>query len=125
MEFSKTVDVSRNLVYVKCSGELIIDEFLEQMNQIEEDPLFDIKMNILTDFSKMTIKKDYSVIVKLILYVLKDGPRHKGCKWALVYPETIDQSMIRLYEAISNYLDLLSQSFTTSEEAEAWVLDSH
>jgi len=123
MKSTYEIDPENNLIHKKHFGDITVDDEIELLEAIANDPKHHEGMNAICDFTKATMDWNLGDIDKFRLFVAKNKKRFGKSRWAVVFPKKKNSSTIRLIITLHNSIEskLKAKFFHTHEEALTWV----
>jgi hypothetical protein len=117
------IDPEQNLILKKHIGNITVEDEIELLDNILNDPEHYEGMNAICDFTDAAMDWNLGDIDKFRLYVAKNKKRAGKSRWAVVFPKGKNTSTIRLLIALHNSLEktIKTKLFNSHEEALAWV----
>lgn len=117
------IDQEQNLILKKHIGNITVEDEIELLENILNDPEHCEGMNAICDFTDAVMDWNLGDIDKFRLYVAKNKKRAGKSRWAVVFPKGRKTSTIRLLIALHNSLEktIKAKLFNSHEEALPWI----
>lgn len=123
MKSTYKIDSDQNLILKKHFGNITIDDEIEILDTILNDPRHQEGMDAICDFTEAVMDWSLGEIDKFRLYVAQNKKRAGRSRWAIIFPRGKNNSSMRLFIALHNSLEstVKVKLFYTHEEALAWI----
>ena len=125
MEFIYNINKERNLIHVKCTGNISFDELIKNMTKVNNDPNFRHGMNTLADISKAIFDFNYDELDKLRSFTQTTERIRGKVKWAVVIKSNDTQYTVkfRMFQDINKVhgVGIQTRGFNTFKDAFEWL----
>lgn len=118
MPVAFTID-TRGVIRTRCTGNVTLDEVLDHLRTLEEDPWRPGRADVLLDLSEADSLPE-SGQIRAVGGELGMRMRFGAC--AIVTPSDALFGMMRMFEAVAQEHFRAIHVFRTAAEAEAWLL---
>lgn len=123
MVFQNRLDQAGRTVFVCATGEITVEELMENEKAILDHPGFGEGFNMLLDLSRA--RPHYSVdLGKVELsrdFVHSIQEKSGTCKWAVYAPDDYTYAFASMFEVISDGLSITTKVFRDKKEAMKWL----
>jgi hypothetical protein len=102
------IDKKLKTVFVKATGEISIEDLIEQEKKINHDPDFEKGFNTYADFSKAKPSADihFDKIIISVDFVKSIQEVRGKCKWAIFAPLEHAYTVSNMFAVLSEGLDI-------------------
>ncbi len=120
---SYRIDRIMKTVFVKVTGQISIEDLIEQEKKIIKDSGFEKGFNTYADFSEA--KPSHNVTfdkVKMSKEFVESIQDMRGkCKWAIYAPYDYPYAFAKMFAVLSRDLIIETRVFREEEKAKAWL----
>jgi hypothetical protein len=120
MPVAFTID-TRGVIRTRCTGNVTLDEVLDHLRTLEEDPCRPGRVDVLLDLSEAD-SLPQSGQIRAVGDELGVRTRMRFGACAIVTPSDALFGMMRMFEAVAQEHFRAIHVFRTAAEAEAWLL---
>jgi hypothetical protein len=123
MPVTHRIDKKLNTVFVKATGEISVEDLMDQETKIILDPDFEKGLNTYADFSE-AVPSGNTNIDKLIIsreFVESIQNIRGKCKWAIFAPHEHAYTITSIYAELSDKLKIETKVFKDETEARTWL----
>jgi len=119
-----TIDKEKNIAYIKMSGKITPNEFIDKYSEIIESNEYEMSMNRIWDLRDTELHQIENVEIHRVAEETKKiGGKINKVKVALVVGTDVNYGMSRMFAAYAqNNAHRDIQVFRSMEEAEGWIL---
>jgi hypothetical protein len=125
MPFIYNINKEQNLIQVKCSGNISLDELTKNMTKTNLDPNLTPAMNTLVDISNAVFDFNYEELDKLRDYIKATEQIHGKVKWAVVLKpdDTQYSAKLQMFQDINKVhgIDIQIRGFEKTQDALKWL----
>ena len=123
MSIKYRIDKANRVVYVEASGEITIEDLIENEKSIVNDPNLEKGYDTYADFSKA--RPSHTVNIDKIEHskeFVESIQEHRGqCKWAIYAPDDYTYAYSLMFATLSKELHIDTQVFREEREAYEWL----
>jgi len=117
------IDRKMKTVFVKATGEISIEDLIDQEKMIIKDSNFEIGFNNYVDFSEAkpshTVNFDKVKMSKDFVESIQDI--RGRCKWAIYAPYTYAYAFSKMFAILARNLTIETKVFREEEKAKKWL----
>jgi len=123
MGVSYRIDPERRIIFSQYSGPIDAEAILANLRAANNDPLFEKGMDSLADFSDAQFTSmSVETIFAFFAAVQREIEEERGrCRWAVVVPDAANLGVVKLYQLMSDELQITMETFSDAEAAMEWL----
>ncbi len=123
MKSTYEIRPAQNLFVKTHRGKITVDNEIELLEAVINDPRYRTGMNAICDFSNATVAWSMSELDEVRAYLARIADRIGDCSWALIFPAGTDKSTARIFIALNDaFQERISvQLFERVEDGLAWI----
>ncbi len=115
------IELVRELIRTKARGSVTSGEVAAHFRELQRDPQFQTRLNVLLDLSECTSLPDRSQLEEIAGQLEDLGGRGRFHRCAIVANRTALYGMTRMFEVLAEAQFVATHVFQAEAEAEAWL----
>lgn len=108
------------MITANYSGPLNVDDLIECISHLFNDPEFHMEYNGVSDFRNASLDMGYDDLNKFRSWLERQKSKSVG-RWAVLVSRTVDFGTLRCWEVLSEGYHEELRVFREEEEAIAWL----
>jgi hypothetical protein len=127
MSAACSYDAAKRILTVTVDGELTLGEFARVLDELRTSSDYPFNPDRIWDLRKGSLSAADESVFREMIALRKRYPEFVGHSVAVVTSTTVDYGLARMYEILSDELDLPGRRrtlriFSDYDEAQAWIL---
>jgi hypothetical protein len=123
MPVTYAIDADKKTVRTRCAGQVTLEQVIEHLRALEQDPECPRHLNVFLDLSELDVNSIPKTpqVSRAVLEVQRVEGRISFGACAILAPHDALFGMMRMFEAMTERQFRVTRTFRERMEAEAWL----